>query len=87
MAHLIYELIDGPKRFAQLSAIPGLTDRTLADRLSELRELGLVDRIVVEGPPLGTMYQLTDTGERLRGLGDLVAQLISDPVLMDLGAS
>ncbi len=48
--------------------MPGLTDRMLADRLQELADAGLVDRVVLEGPPVGVRYQLTARGEDLRGV-------------------
>ncbi len=62
-------LLQRPARFGEIvRAVPGLTDRMLADRLQELADAGLVDRVVLEGPPVGVRYQLTARGEDLRGV-------------------
>ena len=45
-------LMNGPGHFAQLRrAVPGISERMLSDRLTELAALGLVVRTVEEGPP------------------------------------
>lgn len=60
-------LLDGPRRFAELGhAIPQITDGMLSSRLAELKGAGLVDREIIEGPPLATVYMLTEKGEALR---------------------
>jgi DNA-binding HxlR family transcriptional regulator len=60
-------LTGGAARFADLRrAIPGISERMLSDRLSELTEWGLVVREVLEGPPLGVCYHLTPAGMALR---------------------
>lgn len=52
-----------PGYFSELRrAIPGISERMLSDRLSELAEAGLVLRQVDEGPPLRVGYQLTEAG-------------------------
>ncbi|MFD7897703.1 winged helix-turn-helix transcriptional regulator [Streptomyces sp. NPDC059568] len=49
--------------FAELRrAIPGISERMLSDRLTELGAAGLVVREVDEGPPLRVAYRLTDAG-------------------------
>jgi DNA-binding HxlR family transcriptional regulator len=59
-------LVDGPAHFASLRrAVPGISERMLSDRLTELIAAGLVVRQVDEGPPLGVTYRLTDTGAAL----------------------
>ncbi|MFC6596780.1 helix-turn-helix domain-containing protein [Kitasatospora paranensis] len=53
----------GPAHFAELRrAIPGISERMLSDRLTELAEAGLVLREVDDGPPLRVRYQLTESG-------------------------
>ena len=42
--------------------------------LAELKDAGLVDREVLDGPPIATVYRLTERGEALR------------PALLALGA-
>ncbi|MCX4747630.1 helix-turn-helix transcriptional regulator [Kitasatospora sp. NBC_01287] len=60
-------LSHGPAHFSQLRrAIPGISERMLSDRLTELAEAGLVVRRVDEGPPLRVSYQLTEAGRALR---------------------
>lgn len=49
--------------FAELRrAIPGISERMLSDRLTELAAAGLVVREVDEGPPLRVAYRLTEAG-------------------------
>jgi DNA-binding HxlR family transcriptional regulator len=59
-------LLQGPTRFAVLArTIPGISERMLSDRLNELAEAGLVDRRVLDGPPLGVVYELTESGRAM----------------------
>ncbi|MET7639207.1 helix-turn-helix domain-containing protein [Streptomyces sp. NPDC005438] len=64
---ILAALMSGPGHFAELRrAIPGISERMLSDRLTELAALGLVVREVDGGPPLRVRYQLTDAGVALR---------------------
>jgi DNA-binding HxlR family transcriptional regulator len=64
---LLFLLLQRPARFSELErAVPGLTNRVLADRLRELQAAGLVDRQVDPGPPITSNYALTADGEALR---------------------
>jgi DNA-binding HxlR family transcriptional regulator len=55
-----------PTHFASLRrAIPGISERMLSDRLTELGAAGLVVREVDEGPPLRVSYRLTAAGAAL----------------------
>lgn len=57
---------DAPSRFGELrSAVPGLSDRVLSQRLRELEDEGLVARDVHPGPPVRVTYTLTDKGRDL----------------------
>jgi len=59
-------LLQGPARFAVLArTIPGISERMLSGRLNELTEAGLIDRKVIDGPPLGVVYQLTESGRAI----------------------
>ena len=59
-------LMQGPARFAVLArTIPGISERILSDRLTELAEAGIIEREVIAGPPLGVVYRLTDKGRAL----------------------
>ncbi|WP_405012345.1 winged helix-turn-helix transcriptional regulator [Kitasatospora sp. NBC_01539] len=56
-------LAHGPGHFSELRrAIPGISERMLSDRLTELAEAGLVVREVEAGPPLRVRYRLTESG-------------------------
>jgi DNA-binding HxlR family transcriptional regulator len=64
---VIAALMSGPGHFAELRrAVPGISERMLSDRLTELGVLGLVVRSVEEGPPLRVSYRLTAAGLALR---------------------
>ncbi len=59
-------LISGPRRFHELlSAIPGLSDRLLSERLRELEAEKIVIRRVLPGPPVKVQYELTEAGHDL----------------------
>ena len=60
-------LLDGPARFGEIArAIPGITESVLSTRLSELKDAGLVERDIIDGPPIASVYRLTPSGEALR---------------------
>ncbi|MCF3961247.1 winged helix-turn-helix transcriptional regulator [Streptomyces fuscigenes] len=60
---IISVLMARPVHFAELRrAIPGISERMLSDRLTELGAAGLVVREVDEGPPLRVAYRLTEAG-------------------------
>lgn len=64
---IIGTLMQGPTRFADISRlVPGVSERMLSERLNELGHAGLVDRRVLDGPPVGVEYRLTEVGEALR---------------------
>ncbi|WP_344565244.1 helix-turn-helix domain-containing protein [Streptomyces axinellae] len=64
---ILAALMSGPGHFAELRrAVPGISERMLSDRLTELSAAGLVTRAVEEGPPLRVSYSLTDSGHALR---------------------
>ncbi|MFI5658168.1 winged helix-turn-helix transcriptional regulator [Streptomyces sp. NPDC051684] len=72
---IVSVLMSGPRHFADLRrAIPGISERMLSDRLTELGAAGLVVRQVDEGPPLRVSYRLSAAGAALqpalRELGD-----------------
>lgn len=66
-------LVGGPARFNEvLSAVPGLSDRLLSERLRELEEQGVVARVVAATRPLRVTYELTPCG---RSLEEIVEQI------------
>jgi DNA-binding HxlR family transcriptional regulator len=63
---IVAVLTPGPAYFVDLRrAIPGISERMLSDRLTELGAAGLVLREVDEGPPLRVSYRLTEAGAAL----------------------
>lgn len=59
-------LLQGPAHFAELArTIPGISERMLSDRLTELTKAGIVTRQVMPGPPLRVIYRLTAKGRAL----------------------
>lgn len=63
---LIRILLDGPKRFSDFKVqVPELSDRLLSERLKELEDQGVVDRIVHNTKPVLIEYRLTDKGRAL----------------------
>jgi DNA-binding HxlR family transcriptional regulator len=64
----------GHAHFAELRrAIPGISERMLSDRLTELGTAGLVVRQVDAGPPLRVCYRLTEAGQALGPAMDALA--------------
>jgi hypothetical protein len=64
------QVVVDPDPFTHL---PGISERMLSDRLTELAAAGLVVREVYEGPPLRVVYRLTEAGAAL------------EPALTELG--
>lgn len=63
---IIGVLLEGPRRFAEIArSVPSITDGMLSSRLAELREAGLVERQIIAGPPVATLYSLTPRGQAL----------------------
>ncbi|HKS49964.1 MAG TPA: helix-turn-helix domain-containing protein [Amycolatopsis sp.] len=63
---IVSVLMQHPTHFADLRrAIPGISERMLSDRLTELGEAELVVREVDKGPPLRVSYRLTKAGAAL----------------------
>lgn len=60
-------LLGGPRRFCDFRAqVPELSDRLLSERLKELEEEGIVQRIVHDTRPILIEYSLTEKGRALR---------------------
>ena len=75
--------IAGPRRFNQLKTLlSGISSRTLSDKLQLLVEENLVDRIVVDGPPVKVSYALSQHG---RDCGILLSPLVAH-LKMHLGS-
>src|SRR5215204_139752 len=65
---IIFLLLQQTCRFATLrDGIPDITDRMLSERLQELEQEGIVERVVVPDTPVRVEYSLTKKGKALAG--------------------
>ena len=63
---ILIELLSGRKRTAELlRALPGLSAKTLSERLKRLQEFDLISRTVYPEVPPRVEYELTEDGMRL----------------------
>lgn len=60
-------LMGGPRRFSDFrTQVPELSDRLLSERLKELEDAQIVERVVHDSRPVLIEYILTDKGRALR---------------------
>ncbi|HET6398437.1 MAG TPA: winged helix-turn-helix transcriptional regulator, partial [Candidatus Thermoplasmatota archaeon] len=64
--------VQGTARFSRLEVVLGLSSRTLATRLRELEEEGLLERRVVAARPVRTEYVPTKHGRATAALASLL---------------
>ncbi len=63
---LVHDLSEGPRRFTELEhACPGISPRTLSERLHMLEEAGMVVRVSYPESPPRVEYELTQKGVAL----------------------
>ena len=63
---ILYAAHDGAERFNEFrEAVGAIPPRTLAARLTELEEAGILERVVIDSRPPHVEYRLTDLGRRL----------------------
>ncbi len=66
---LLHNLFEGRKRFGELQrALPGISPKTLSQRLQELEKEGIITKTVFAEVPLHVEYNLTEKGESLGGI-------------------
>ncbi|MGL6280565.1 MAG: winged helix-turn-helix transcriptional regulator [Gaiella sp.] len=71
---ILWASVDGATRFNEFrQAVGQIPPRTLAQRLLELEEAGVLERTVVDARPPRVEYRLTDEGQRLRAVLDALA--------------
>jgi DNA-binding HxlR family transcriptional regulator len=72
---ILYASYEGASRFNEFrQAVGTIPPRTLAQRLLELEQAGVLDRVVVDARPPRVEYRLTETGRRLRHVVDAIVQ-------------
>jgi DNA-binding HxlR family transcriptional regulator len=73
--HVVYALLDGPKRYADLQHfLRGAGSNVLGDRLKRLAEAGVIGRSTGDAPGSDTNYHLTERG---LGLGPAIQGLVA----------
>ena len=91
-ALIIHDLSEGPRRFSQLEhACPGISPRTLVERLRMLEQEGLVQRHSFPESPPHVEYELSEKGAALLPIIDEMSRfghswLINDPGHMHASA-
>ena len=66
---VLYAALAGAMRFGEFrEAVEGIPPRTLAQRLGELEEAGLVERRLIPASPPFAEYRLTEEGQALAPL-------------------
>jgi DNA-binding HxlR family transcriptional regulator len=66
---IVYTAHGGAIRFNEFKrSLDGIPPRTLAQRLQDLEEAGILERRVIDDRPPRVEYRLTDAGRRLRAL-------------------
>lgn len=72
---IIRDLCEGTKRFGELQrSLSGISPRTLALRLNQLEDEGIVKRKAFQEVPLHVEYSLTPKGNSLRDIIDKMRQ-------------
>ncbi len=66
---IVYACRTGAGRFGEfIQAVEGIPPRTLAQRLADLEQAGLIERTVTPTRPPHVQYRLTDDGRQLARL-------------------
>jgi DNA-binding HxlR family transcriptional regulator len=72
---IVRALHNNVERFSDLAeTIDGISFKMLSERLKELEDTGIVDRIVTPGRPVQIAYRLTEKGHALAATLRTVAQ-------------
>ena len=75
---VLWASYEGATRFNEFKqALGTIPPRTLAQRLVELEEAGVLERVVIDARPPRVEYRLTDEGLRLKHVVDAVATFAS----------
>jgi DNA-binding HxlR family transcriptional regulator len=78
-ALLLHDLSEGPRRFSELErACPGISPRTLSERLRQLEQEQIVERRSYAEVPPRVEYELTAKGESLLPIIDAMREFGHD---------
>ena len=71
---VLWASYEGAVRFNEFKqAVGAIPPRTLAQRLTELEQAGMLERRVIDARPPRVEYRLTDEGRRLKRVVDAVS--------------
>ena len=77
---VLWASYEGATRFNEFKqAVGEIPPRTLAQRLVELEEAGMLVRNVIDARPPRVEYRLTDEGRRLKLVVDAVVRFAASP--------
>jgi len=83
-ALLVHDLSEGPRRFSELEhSCPGISPRTLSERLRWLEEEGILDRRSYPETPPRVEYELTPKGAGLLPVIEAMRQFGHDWLVQD----
>lgn len=81
---IIYSLMNGPKRFKDIShIIPSMSDKMLSERMKDLENEGILERHVYPETPVRIEYELTEKGKALQPVMDQVQHWAAQWVELD----
>jgi len=64
---ILHQLCSGKKRFGELQrSLPGISPKTLSERLKQLEDSGIVNKKIFAEIPLHVEYSLTEKGASLK---------------------
>ena len=83
---VLWASYEGAIRFNEFKqAVGPIPPRTLAQRLVELEEAGVLERRVIDARPPRVEYRLTDEGRRLKHVVDAVVVVRLAPLAAEKG--
>jgi len=71
---IIFQLMNGPKRFNELESEIKVSGKVLSERLKELEKIKLIQRIVFPETPVRIEYSLTQKGYSLKPMMDEISK-------------
>ena len=72
---ILWAAHEGAVRFNEFRYACGrIPPRTLAERLTDLEEAGILERVVIDSRPPRAEYRLTERGRQLKALVDALAR-------------
>src|SRR5580765_5530075 len=81
---IVHDLAEGPRRFMQLEhACPGISPRTLSERLHMLEQEGIVSRRSYPESPPRVEYELTPKGAAMLPIIDAMSSFGHDWLIDD----